>query len=399
MELLDKNYYPEISKDLKCDVLVSGKNETLYYMGSETLDRYIKLNDKNVEPVKLAVKYMDGNHSVEDIREELARKHGVNINVAELCRTLGKAGLIINRPEDIKIEKQEMDYLAIKIKSWSLKRFLNFFETFTNRYWSACIIVIHIIIAAGLISIARDFRSLLTLQNYRINGHMSVGILSITVIFILSIGIHELSHAVVGYRYGLKPREIVFALYLGTPLFYVRVPGILGLSPRKRICVWAAGIYMNFVIASLSIVLMQFSKGMLYSFLVIICTTNISLVLGNISPLLPLDGYFILTTLIKKPNLRRESFVEFKKWILRKRNHFGGFYVIYFLVASSFYLFVAYAEIKWFSGVIRKGIAMHYSLMDYLITFKYIVVIIAVMLVKKIIESCCNIYRKRLVNV
>ena len=99
---------------------------------------------------------------------------------------------------------------------------------------------------------------------------------------------------------------------------------------------WAAGIYMNFVLASLSIVLMQFSRGGLYKLLIIICTTNISLVLGNLSPLLPLDGYFILTTLIKKPNLRRESFIEFKKWFFRKRNHFSGCYVVYFLFAMSF---------------------------------------------------------------
>ena len=145
-----------------------------------------------------------------------------------------------------------------------------------------------------------------------------------SVIFIISIGIHELAYAIVEYRYGLKPREIVFALYLGSPIFYVKVPGILGLSHMKRIYVWAAGIYMNFVLASLSIVLMQFSRGGLYKLLIIICTTNISLVLGNLSPLLPLDGYFILTTLIKKPNLRRESFIEFKKWFFRKRNHFSG---------------------------------------------------------------------------
>ena len=54
-----------------------------------------------------------------------------------------------------------------------------------------------------------------------------------SVIFIISIGIHELAYAIVEYRYGLKPREIVFALYLGSPIFYVKVPGILGLSHMK----------------------------------------------------------------------------------------------------------------------------------------------------------------------
>ncbi len=397
MKLLDKDYCPLVPADIKCNRLFDDENSS-YYMGSESLDKYIKLSSASVDPVKRAVGYMDGTRTIDEIQTILLNEIKIDMNIADLCELLAKAGLILNQPDDIKVSKQEMDYLSIKIKSWSLDKIFDQLSAFGNKYWSICKWVTGTIILLGILIVIKDWRALLNISNYQVNGHISIGIVLLMVVFILSVGIHEMAHAVVGCRYGLHPKELVFALYVGMPMFYVRTPGILSLPPQKRIYIWSAGIYMNLVLASLSLILLQFTGGISYQILLIIGSTNLSLALGNISPLLPLDGYFILTTILKKPNLRRESFRQFKNWFFRKKNKFSGMYVLYFAVASSFYTFIVLVELRWVVKTVINGINMNYTVYDYLDAFKYVILILGIIVGKKLIECCCNCLKNRLVN-
>lgn len=397
MELLDKDYCPMVAADIKSNRLFEDENSS-YYMGSETLDKYIKLSSASVYPITEAVRYMDGSRTIAEIQSILFDDKRIEINVTDLVELLSKAGLILNQPDDIKVAKQEMDYLSIKIKTWSLDKIFDRLSAFGEKYWSVCKWGSGLIILLGTLIVAKDWRALLTISNYQVNGHLSIGILILMAVFIISIGIHEIAHAVVGCRYGLHPKELVFALYVGMPMFYVKTPGILSLPPKKRIYIWSAGIYMNLVLASLCLILMQFTGGIPYQICMIIGSTNLSLALGNISPLLPLDGYFILTTILKKPNLRRESFRQFKNWFFRKKNKFSGVYILYFTVASSFYTFVALAELRWVARTILRGIDMNYTVYDYFEAFKYVILILGIIVGKKLVECCYNCLKNRLVN-
>ena len=398
MELLDKDYCPKVATDIKCNKLFDDEDSS-YYMGSESLDKYIKLSSASAYPVKEAVRYMDGTRNLEEIQSILLNEKKIEVNMTDLCELFAKAGLLLNQPDDVKVAKQEMDYLSMKIKSWSLDKIFNQLSAFGQKYWSICKWFSGLTILLGILIVIKDWRALLTISNYQVNGHLSIGIVTLMVVFILSVGIHEMAHAVVGCRYGLHPKELVFALYVGMPMFYVKTPGILSLPPRKRIYIWSAGIYMNLVLASLCLIMMQFTSGIFFQICMIIGSTNLSLALGNISPLLPLDGYFILTTILKKPNLRRESFRQFKNWFFRKKNKFSGVYILYFAVSSSFYTFVALVELRWAARTILNGINMNYTVYDYLDAFKYVILILGIIVGKKFIELLCNCLKNRLVNV
>ena len=169
-------------------------------------------------------------------------------------------------------------------------------------------------------------------------------------------------------------------------MFYVKMPGVYTIEPKKRVRVWAAGIYMNMVIAAVCLAIMQISGGWVYNIAIICCSTNISLVFGNLSPLLPLDGYFILSTLLKKPNLRKDSFRHFKNWFLRRENNFRGFYIVYFLSSMTFYITIAVVEVRWFVHVISYGIENHFTVIDYLKAFRLVIMILAVIIFKKLID-------------
>ena len=389
MKLHDPEYCPKVVEGLEFNKLFESEREAKYCLGSPNYDRYIQVNEKNVLPIETAIEYMDGSNSIESI-EEMMLKKKIKISISDLSEWLGKAGLLDNPPEDVKYEKQEMDYLATTIKSWSLEKIYGFLTKLSSKYWKGLIYSTVAIILAGICIILKDWRMLINITNYKVNGSFALGIVMIMAIFTLSIGAHEMSHAVVGYRYGLKPKAFVFALYMGMPMFYVKMPGIYTVEPNKRVKVWSAGVYMNMVIASFCLVCMQFTSGWIYNLAIICCSTNISLVLGNISPLLPLDGYFIMSTLLKKPNLRKDSYRYFKNWFLRRENNFRGLYVVYFLASITFYIAIVVAEVKWFAQVIKYGIDNHFTAIDYVYAFKYIILIIGVVLFKKVIEAVVN---------
>lgn len=400
MKLQDKDYCPKLVSDIEFSVLFENRQETSYCMGSKSRDKYIQLNSKNVEAVKNAAMLMQGNRTIENIEQIMLEDYQTKMNILELCEWLCKAGLIENQPEDIKLEKQEMDYLSITIKKFPLKKCYPFFEFLGARHGKKLFFGSLSVIILGFIMGIPHWREFFMLKSYEIQGSLAAGICFILLLFVLSIGIHEFAHAIAGFACGLKPKEIVFALYVGTPMFYVKMPGIYTVAPKKRIIVWSAGIYSNIMAAAVCMFLIPFMDGTLGNMLLICCSTNISLAIANLSPLLPLDGYFILSTLLKRPNLRKGSFQQFKKWFCHKDNSFSGLYVLYFTISVGFYAAFAVYEIRWVVKVIKRGITYGYSWTDYLYEFRVIVMILAVILIKKGLETAMGlISKKRMANV
>lgn len=400
MKLQDKDFCPRIVCDIEYTVLFENNDNSLYCMGSKVQDRYIQLSDNNLEAVKKTVDLMNGTHRIKEIQDKMMKEYHIKINVLELCEWLAKAGLLKNPPEDVELEKQEMYYLSMTIKSFSLERCYGAFQWIGEKCWKKIVYMSICILLIGTIIGIYNWKDLVTLKSYEIHGSLLAGIIFMLSLFALSIGIHELAHAVVGYKCGLKPKEFVFALYVGTPMFYIKMPGIYTLTPKKRIAVWMAGIYSNIVIAAFCMILMSFANGILKTMLLIGCSTNFSLAVANLSPLLPLDGYFILSTMLKKPNLRKGSFQQFKNWVLRKNNSFSGLYVMYFLITIGFYIAFAVYEIECVVDIVKKGIVCGYTWVEYIFEFRIVAIVLAIIIMKKGLEVIMNIVnKKRLVSV
>lgn len=386
MKMQDKDYCPRVVEGIEFTTLFQNKSGITYSMGSRLCDRYIQIGEANKEAIELVVRQMQGEKNISDIQEYMKREHHVKLNVTELCEWLGKAGLLVNPPEEVSIEKQEMDYLAVTIKKWKLDKFCNVFSFLSEKHGREIFIGSILLIFAGMITTLLHWREFITLKNYEVNGSLYLGFAFMVIIFVISIGCHELGHALMGYRFGLKPKELVFALYVGTPMFYVKIPGIYTLEPKKRVYVWSVGVYVNLVLAAICTIWMQLCTGDLRNLVMIGVTTNLSLVIANLSPLLPLDGYFILSTLLQKPNLRKGSFQQFKKWFLRRENRFEGLYIVYFLASVSFYGAVVICEARKVVSIISHGIACNYDIIDYLYEFRLVGIILSIIVLKKIVD-------------
>jgi putative peptide zinc metalloprotease protein len=142
--------------------------------------------------------------------------------------------------------------------------------------------------------------------------------------FILSIigAIHEFAHAYALKKYGGECHDIGFALFYFTPAFYCDTSdAFMFPNQMKRLWVTIAGIYSEVAICVVATFLWVVSypdtlvnqlayKTMLF--------TGISAVFFNINPLIKVDGYYALSSLLKLPDLREAAWGQIGAWIQKK---------------------------------------------------------------------------------
>lgn len=383
---------PQIANDIKSFKLFDTIDGEIYCLGSLKKDKYIEVRKDTVVPIETTIKYFTGDLNLSEIEKKLFEDHGIKMDILKLYDILCRANLIEGIDPAL-VEKQEMDYLSTTLKEMPLNRSYKFIEEINKFIFPYGATLSALIVLIGSIFIIKNFGYFLVSSTYQISDSYILAIIITFIIFIVSIAIHELGHATVGYRFGLRPSKIVFALYLVTPMVYLKMPGIYSLKPKKRIYVWIAGVYCNLMIASIFTIMAEISYGDLRNFCLMVFITNFSLVLVNLSPFLPLDGYFVLSTLLKKPNLRKSSFKEFKNFIFRRKNKFKGISIVYFIASVVIMggilisqLYLAWKKIKYY---FNNG----YTTLQIISKFKFVFIIVGVIIAKKVMELVIKKYK------
>lgn len=122
--------------------------------------------------------------------------------------------------------------------------------------------------------------------------------------------LHELAHAYTCKHFGGRCHEIGLMLLVFTPCLYCNVTDAWMLSSRwRRIAISAAGIVTEFWLAAAAVLVWRFTEpGVLHSLaLSVVFVCSVGTVLFNGNPLLRYDGYFVLSDLVRTPNLWQES--------------------------------------------------------------------------------------------
>ena len=132
--------------------------------------------------------------------------------------------------------------------------------------------------------------------------------------------IHELAHAVTCKHFGGRCHEIGVLLLAMIPCLYCDVTDAWRLSSKwQRIAVSAAGMIVEWVIASLALIVWWHAQpGLLQTWCLsaaMVC--SIGTLLVNANPLLRYDGYYILSDLVEVPNLAGRAQGLFPHALLR----------------------------------------------------------------------------------
>ena len=162
-------------------------------------------------------------------------------------------------------------------------------------------------------------------------------------------GLHELAHGITCNRFGGTVKESGIIFILLAPMAYVDVTSSWRFSSRwKRIAVAGAGMVVEWVVASLCVIAWCFTSSELvaHQLFNVVLLASVSTFLFNANPLMRFDGYFILSDLMKIPNLYSagsQSFHDSMSWLFfgRKANatccelkHHRRFVTIYGIAAT-----------------------------------------------------------------
>ncbi|MFV0367856.1 MAG: HlyD family efflux transporter periplasmic adaptor subunit [Hyphomicrobiaceae bacterium] len=133
--------------------------------------------------------------------------------------------------------------------------------------------------------------------------------------------LHELGHAYVATRYGVRVNTMGVAFIVFMPILYTDVTDAWRLSQlRHKLAIDAAGIIVEFSLAGMALFLWAFlPDGPVRSAAFITATT--SLILGltiNLNPLMRFDGYYLLSDAWKVPNLQARSGALARWWLREK---------------------------------------------------------------------------------
>jgi putative peptide zinc metalloprotease protein len=164
-----------------------------------------------------------------------------------------------------------------------------------------------------------------TMDLYHFFGKPLVQVAQFFSILVVVGTIHEFAHAYATKVYGGECHDIGFALFYFTPAFYCDTSDTFMFKNRlHRLWVTIAGIYAEVAIASVATIVWVASypdtllheaayKTMLF--------TGLSAVLFNINPLIKVDGYYALSSLLQIPDLRETAWktvgAAFQRHVLR----------------------------------------------------------------------------------
>jgi len=258
----------------------------------------------------------DGDTSVEAIRERTEVRFGAALapeRLAAFLRHLGRAGLLESPPTAVAVTRRRrrirgsLLYLRFPIADPNrlfdrLASTLRWCHTPPFLAVSGAVVVAAVATAAvNWSDIAQDLARLYHLA----------AIPPFLVVTFLAASAHEFAHGLTCKHFGGEVREVGFMLIYFQPAFYCNVSDAwLFPEKAKRLWVGFAGPYFELVLWALAVFtwrLTDLDMGANYIALIVMAGSGVKTLL-NLSPILKLDGYYLLSDYLDVPNLRRRSF-------------------------------------------------------------------------------------------
>lgn len=297
--------------------------------------RYFHLD----EAQRFLVGMMDGNHTLEEIRQAFEKQHRPRrMSLGELegfARQLIESGLVLNespaaapvaleqaRKQNRRWWLSAANIFAIKLPLASPDAWLDRCLPFARLAFGGWTLLSSLILfAAALALLATHWQEFLArLPSY----HEFFNVRSILLLWV-SLGLvkvlHELGHALCCKRMGASVQEVGVMVLFFFPTLYCNVSDSWTLASKwKRIAVSAAGIYVELVIASLATFLWWYTAA--DSFLHYLCfalmtVCSVNTILCNANPLLRFDGYYVLSDFLEIPNLAQQASQTVQLTLLR----------------------------------------------------------------------------------
>ena len=186
--------------------------------------------------------------------------------------------------------------------AWSIERWSARLESVAHMLFAPSVLI-----ALAVIALAGGALALHIAPRAAIHGTAESVALAVGLVF--AVILHEAGHALTLAHFGGTVRRAGIGWYWCAPLAFVDTSDAHALPRAARIAVSLAGPAASFVVAALATLvasspLPESIRAVAWSLALI----NYGISLWNLNPLIELDGYYVLTDLLDRPNLRSDAF-------------------------------------------------------------------------------------------
>jgi putative peptide zinc metalloprotease protein len=146
------------------------------------------------------------------------------------------------------------------------------------------------------------------------------GLLGYGVALLFAKTLHEMGHALVATRYGVRVAHMGVAFLVMFPMLYTDTGESWRLKdPRQRLAIASAGVAVELALAGIATLLWTLAPdGSLRNGMFFLATTGWVLTLAvNASPFMRFDGYFVVSDILDLPNLHERSSALARTWMRR----------------------------------------------------------------------------------
>lgn len=194
-----------------------------------------------------------------------------------------------------------------------------------------------------------------TLEFYTFTDKGFADIAQFWVMFLVLVFFHETAHGVTCKHFGSGVHQMGFNLVYLEPCFYVDVSELWVYATRwQRVAAMLAGLWVELILCALATLAWWGTApgtGAHEYAYEIMLLTGVGSVLINLNPLIKLDGYYILTEILRIPDLKEQSTSLLNSWV--KRNIFRLPVVVEYVPHGRRSLYVLYAIL---SGIYSYGL-------------------------------------------
>lgn len=242
---------------------------------------------------------LNGRNSIDKIIEITSKKYP-EYKVDRMIEKLAESKFIKENKQ--KYTSSELRRSSINIKQFDVSSVGRINKVVVEILYSIfmCLIIVALIICINL------FLQNKFVEVNNIFENVKCSYLKKTIILVssmvLSLLFHEFAHILVGLKYGLVPSKLGISLYMNiVPMYYIVTPGTYLASRWKRVKFYIAGVCANFIMFSFFLLFaVIFKEDIFY----LTAFSNLQLILVNLVPFSLTDGYFLMSTVLKRINLR-----------------------------------------------------------------------------------------------
>lgn len=297
------------------NVEIINNGDKKFILKHNRTNKYIKVGQKEVkyllqfsqeDKFHLDLDFSDFKALEDDEKEQLYQYYVKNEFLVE------KSISIKNKIWDFKMESLQKIYLL----SFDLDKFLEKIKIVGKICFNPIFLGIYLVVFfIGTNEMIKNQDYIQKWINFEVKARSQLILLILTYITTF---LHELSHGLACKHCGGKVKKMGILLFYLSPVAYCNVNDMhLLKSKKKKILISSSGILMNFLLANISMIL--FSIGLKNDILVGYYLMNLGIGFYNLIPLVKMDGYWILSSILGETNLMEKSAISILTFIMKPK--------------------------------------------------------------------------------